>query len=383
MSKKSMVIAGCSIIGVLVLLILIVWLLSAFKKNYLTYEKVEEKMVAAAEKYYKTYPELLPVDEGKYTLQYSALVEGQFIKPLNELLKDGDSCTAEVNVYKNNIGYDYIPKLDCGIVYKTYELYQKIINDHPVTTTGSGLYQSEDGSYYFRGKVTDNYVKLGSTGSGKKKKDILWRILSIDSHGNIQIKSTVSFTDRVVYDSRYNINMSKTTGYNDFEGSMLKDFLIKMNNEELLLTNEEKQKLITQELCTGKRKTTDIINDGSIECNTKSAPMYFGTITPYEYIRASLDTNCAKVSDRSCGNFNYLHNTDSISEWTITGAEDNTYQVYSFNGEIFELSRANISKRVFPTAYISSRNLFKSGSGTKDDPYILIVEKTSSTTKKK
>ena len=83
MSKKTMIIAGCSIIGILVLLILFVWLLTAFKKNYVTYEKLEEKMVVAADKYYKTYPELLPVDEGKYTLQYNALVENNLIKPLN------------------------------------------------------------------------------------------------------------------------------------------------------------------------------------------------------------------------------------------------------------------------------------------------------------
>ena len=227
MSKKSMIIAGCSIIGVLILLILIVWLLTAFKKNYVTYEQAESKMVQAAKDYYKTYPELLPVEEGKYSLQYSALVEGKFIKPLNELLKDGDTCFAEVNVYKNNNSYDYIPKLDCGQAYQTLELTQKILNENPVITEGSGLYKTDGGVHYFRGKVTNNYVTLGTTGSGKKLKKILWRILSIDENGNIQIVSETAFDSRSVYDNRYNIDVHKTQGYNDFQNSVLKEFLIR------------------------------------------------------------------------------------------------------------------------------------------------------------
>ena len=370
MSKKTMIIAGCSIIGILVLLILFVWLLTAFKKNYVTYEKLEEKMVVAADKYYKTYPELLPVDEGKYTLQYNALVENNLIKPLNEMLKNGDSCTAEVNVYKNNVGYDYIPKIDCGTDYKTIELNERIIYDNPITETGSGLYKNEDGSYYFRGKVENNYFALGTTKSGKKTKDLLWRILGIDEKGNIKLLSLTGFKDKTVYDDRYNVETAKTSGYNDYAGSKLKDFLIRMSNEETFLTNEEKQKLISQQLCIGKRKLTDEINDGSIECSELSEEVLYGTITPYEYIRASLDENCKKVSDRSCGNFNFLY-VGGSSSWSITSIPDNSYQSYTLVGDVFEAVKPNLNKKVYPTVYVSSRTLYKAGTGTIDDPYRL------------
>ena len=375
MSKKSMIIAGCSIIGVLILFILIVWILTAFKKNYVTYEKAEEKMVEAAKKYYKTYPELLPVEEGKYSLQYSALVEGKFIKPLNEILKDGDTCFAEVDVYKNNNDYDYIPKLDCGQAYKTLELNQKILEDNPVTDAGSGLYKSDSGVYYFRGKITNNYITLGSTGSGKNQKQILWRILSIDENGNIQIKSLTAFESRIAYDNRYNINVHKNNGYNDYEGSILKDYLIKMSNGTSFLKDEEKAKLVPQQLCIGQRKITDKINDGSIECAQKSEPLYFGTITPYEYVRASLDENCIRPVNRSCGNFNYLYiNSDSTSEWSVTSTSESTDQAYALNGPVFELIRTSTSRKVFPTAYISARTLYKGGTGTKGDPYIIVTK---------
>ena len=375
MSKKGMIIAGCSVIGVLVLLILVVWLLSLFKKNYVTYEQAEQKMVDAAKSYYKTYPELLPVEEGKYTLQYSALVDGKFIKPLNEILKDGDSCTAEVNVYKNGNEYDYIPKLNCGESYQTIELTQKILTDHPVVEEGSGLYQNESGVYYFRGKVTDNYITLGTTGSGKKQKKILWRILSIDENGNIQIRSETAFSDRSVFDNRYNVDIHKTYGYNDFEGSMLKDYLLKKSNGTSFLKAEEKAKLVPQELCIGRRKASDTINDGSIECAVKSEPMYYGTITPYEFIRASLDENCIKPSNKSCGNFNYLYiSSDTSSGWTITATSDNSDQVWAMNGSTLALLRASTSRKVYPTAYISARTLYKSGSGKKSDPYVIITK---------
>lgn len=368
MSKKTIIIAGSSIIGILVLLILFVWLLTTVKKKYVTYEKLEEKMVEAANKYYKTYPEMLPADEGKYTLQYGSLVEGGFIKPLNELLKDGDECTAEVNVYKNNASYDYIPKIDCGANYRTTELSERIIIDNPIVETGSGLYRDENGGYFFRGKVENNYFALGITGSGKKKKDILWRIISIDENGNVKLLSLTGFKERTVYDDRYNVETLKNSGYNDYEGSKLKDFLIRMNNEEALLTNAEKQKLVPMPICVGKRALTDITNDGSIECAEKSSPLYFGTITPYEFIRASLDENCSKVSDRSCGNFNYLYNVE-LSEWTVTSIPDNSYQAYALNGDVFEPAKANLNKKVYPTAYINSRTLYRYGSGTLEDPY--------------
>ena len=372
MSKKSMIIAGSSIVAVLVLLILIVWLLSVFKKSYTTYEKVEEKMVNAANKYYKTYPELLPVNEGKYTLQYSALVEGEFIKPLNELLKDGDSCTAEVNVYKDGDNYDYIPKINCGTNYQTLELFQKIINENPVVTTGSGLYQNEDGSLYFRGKIDNNYVILGRTGTGRRERDIVWRILGIDANGNIQMVSETSFNDKVAFDNRYNIKEGKYTGYNDYIDSVLKDYLVRMNNTEEFLKENEKQKLVKMPICYGKRKTTDTVNDGSIECKEKSDPLYFGTITPYEFIRASLDENCNKVYDKSCGNFNYLYN-NAISKWTVTSTTENTFQSYLLTGASFELTKASSTKAVYPTAYISARVLYRTGTGTLEDPYKIVT----------
>ena len=135
-------------------------------------------------------------------------------------------------------------------------------------------------------------------------------------------------------------------------------------------------------LCVGKRKQTSKKNDGSVECATQTEPLYFGTITPYEYIRASLDENCKKVNDLSCGNFNYLHDSSAI-ELSVTASKTDNYQVYVLNGSIFNLSKANNLKKIYPTAYINSRVLYRTGDGSKTNPYKLFITKTSTTKKRK
>ena len=380
MNKKTVIIAGCSIIGVLIVLIVIVWLLTIFKTHYFTYEEVETKMVDATKAFYKSNPEILPVDDGKTVLPYSTLESNGFIKPLNELLKDGDTCSAEMNVIKSGDDYSYIPKLTCSDKYITRLLYEQILNDHSVITEGSGLYQAEDGTYYFKGKITNNYIALGTTGSGKNKKDILWQIMSIDPEGNIRIRSTERIGDKTEYDNRYNVDRETNTGYNDFEMSLLKDFLIALEKDDEFLTSDERSKLIKTNLCIGKRTQTDTTKDGSTECATKTVEaMMFSSLTPYEYMRASLDENCKSTMDKSCPNFNFLSYEGTLANWTLTGLAENSYQTYVFNGEDFVIYNARSRNYVYPVATVSSYTPYKSGNGTKETPYRLFKEVKKST----
>ena len=221
MNKKTLIIAGGSILGILLLLILVVWLMTVFKGKYLSYEKVEDKIVEATKKYYKEKPELLPVTDGRYTLSYDTLVEGEYIKPLNEMLRDGDNCTAEIYVIKSGSDYTYAPKLDCGDNYTSVELYKQVLAKTDIVDVGSGLYQDEDGNYYFKGKVSNNYVALGHKKVKKETKDILWQIISISSDGTIKIRSTEPTEEKYLYDNRFNKDRNSDSGYNDFEDSVL------------------------------------------------------------------------------------------------------------------------------------------------------------------
>ena len=370
MNKKTLIIAGCSIIGVLVLLLVVVWLMSIFKKNYVTYESVEEKIVGAAKKYYKEKPELLPVNDGKYTLSYNTLVEGQYIKPLNELLKDGDNCNAEIYVIKSGNTYAYVPKLNCGESYTSVELYKQRLAKTDVVETGSGLYKNEDGSYYFRGKVTNNYIVFGQKTVKKKKVDVLWQILSIAPDGTIKIRSTEATNTKTDYDSRFNVEKNSYVGYNDFELGIIHSYLNELAKNEDILTNEQKAKLKATQLCIGMRSEEDTTKDGSTECSVLSSDnMLFGTLTPYEYMRASLDEDCIKTTDKACSNYNFLYDKEAKLQWIITASPINNYQAYEFNGKFFDLSSTKNKKVVYLTANLNEFAFYKSGTGTQSDPY--------------
>ena len=168
MEKKTLFMLCGSVIAFLLILLFGVLLLSIFNPKYYTYEQAEQLIKEATEEYYQLNPAGLPVDDGKYNLSYEALVQAELIKPLNEVLEDGDTCSASITIVKQESIYSYIPILNCGDAYTTRSLVDKILADNQVVTQDSGLYQ-DNGEYYFKGKVSNNYVAFGSY--EKKNKD--------------------------------------------------------------------------------------------------------------------------------------------------------------------------------------------------------------------
>ncbi len=372
-SKKTLIIAGSSIIGFLILVLLIVWIVSLIKPNYVTYEEAEEKILEATKAYYEANPTMLPANDGDYDLQYQALVTGEFIKPLNEILVDGDSCSAKIVVSRYQDSYSYIPYLSCPGSYETKELYKAILDNNEVKTTGTGLYADElNGGYYFRGEVTNNYIQMGVIKGKRSETPILWQVLSIGSDNSIKIRAVDSLESKYTWDDRYNINEGAKEGYNDFEVSRIKDKLMAFGSNETVLSDTMKGKLVAKQLCVGKREEKDMTKDGSVECAVLSEDKYlFSLITPYEYMRISLDENCKYLTSNSCANYNFLSGTQS-SQWTLTGnaSAEETSKVYSFNGNVMASTRANGDKKVHMVTNLNNRVLFKSGTGTKKDPYI-------------
>lgn len=371
MNKKTIIIICSAVLGLFLILILGIWLLTSLKPKYVTYEQVEEKMVKAAEKYYKDKAATLPSANGSYSLNYSLLSSAEYIKPLNELLKDGATCNGSVTVIIKDAEKTFIPYLNCGENYLTKELYKQILNDNPVVTEGKGLYLNDKGEYYFRGKVENNYVVFGSTVEKKENNPILWRIMSI-SNNNVKLKAVEPLKTKTNWDDRYNSNEKKNYGYNDFELSILKEYLTKESNNSTILNPNEMVKLVKTNLCVGKRKITDTSKDGSVECSTLSNDQYyFGTITPYEYMRASLDDECLTAESRSCANLNYLYNLDQTEEWSVITDTDTDYNAYIFGGSIFSLAKAKTRKSIYPIITLNNYTFYKSGTGTANDPYIV------------
>ena len=253
--------------------------------------------------------------------------------------------------------------------YTTKELYKQILYNSPVVTSGSGLYLNNKGEYYFRGKIENNYVAYGSVKDKDKVIDTIWRVISIKDN-MVRLKAVKPLRTKTVWDIRFNTTENKYDGYNDFDLSQFSDYLKDLKEENTILNESENAKLVSNKLCIGSRSAQDTTKDGSSECSKYSQDeYYYGTITPYEYIRASLDPDCKTLSDRACSNFNYMADLGQSDEWTVTASTLSNYQSYVFRGSIFAEEKTSNRNSVYPVITLNKYAFFKSGTGTLEDPY--------------
>ncbi len=367
-STKSMLMIGGGIIGLVLVVLLVVWIISLTKGHYVSYEKLETKMVEASKKYYAANPKLLPSNNQEAVLNYNSLVAEEYIKPLDEMLQDGEKCSAHIVVYNNDSNYQYTPYLNCAGSYETIELYKVILKNNEVVHSGSGLYSDGKGNFFFRGEITNNFIRLGALKEDANKNDNLWVIMGIENDKTIKIRKYRHTIGTYVWDDRYNVTKLDNYGYNTFELSRIKTSLKNMIDIEESLDKAIIDKLVPKKLCVGIRKVSDTSRNGSIECATMSEDSYtFGIMAPYEFMRASLDNNCNSLTSQSCANYNYL--VTPSSEWSLTATDENNYKVYYFNGKNYDLSTASNERALYPTTHLNKRVFYLAGTGTLSDPY--------------
>lgn len=372
MEKKTLFIFGGAILGLLILLLAIVWLLSVLKPHYYDYYEAEEAISNAAKTYMKKNPSELPSSDGRHTIDFETLVEGEYVKPLNKLLRDGDECSATVYVDKSGSSYSYSTKLSCGDNYQTTEFYKQFLKDHPTVTSESGLYADPNGGYYLRGKINNNYVVFGSREVKKEKVRLVWKVISIDEDNNIKLRATFPTTSDTKWDNRYNEQDRSSNGYNDFETSIIKDYLKGLEGTNEILNESHKAKLVAKNVCIGSREKKDPSKDGSVECSVLSKDTYlFSVLTPYEYMRASLDENCNSLTNRSCSNFNFISSIQDEDEWTLIAVPGTNNEAYTFSGKVYSTDRCRGKKSLYLTITLNPYTYYRSGSGTETDPYII------------
>lgn len=359
--KKTLSFIGITIGSIAIVILIIVVLVNLTSKKYYTYEEVEKLLSDATKEYYKNNVDALPSEIGtNISISEIILVNAELIKPLNELLKDGNECSANIIVTKTEDDYTYKAYLNCGDNYNSIELYKVITDEKNIVTEDSGLYNVND-EYIFKGEAKNNYITLS---------DKLWRIMKIDSNNNIALINQ-DILYRYNWDNRYNIDYDDFCGINDFNISRIKDKLKSLYNGIEILNDVDKSYLIERQWCVGKRSVNTTKKDNT-ECSTLSEDsLFFGLITPYEYLNVSLDKNCNKYDDRSCVNYNYLSYLDG-EFWTMVGVSDNSREVFSFNSSSgLQKSRAEFEKKLGIVIYLNSEVMFKSGKGTYSEPYTL------------
>ena len=213
----------------------------------------------------------------------------------------------------------------------TNNLYETLKNK-PITYNNSGLYKI-DNNYYYKGKVTDNYLYYSAR---------LWRIISFNDNGIKLItedtQTSMVWSTENNYKNSYIYNWLNIT---DKEHSGI--FLNSLNNY--------KNYLIKHSWCT------DIVTKDNQTCND-TLNDYVGLISIEEYLKAG-------------GIESYLNNNNYF--WTINASENNVWYIFDKGGINDETNddTGYHSYGVRPSIVLDINTPLYKGDGTKDNPYII------------
>ena len=364
-AKKRMIMFMGIIVGFTILLLIILFIASVAKGHNYSYEDIETILKNAAVSYFKDHPEYLPTTEGGVVEVDSSnlVVEGK-MKDLSEYTKEGVSCTGSVQVEKSGSEYLYSPILNCGEYYLTVSLTSKVVSDN-VVSSGYGLYEMNDGSYVFRGEDVNNYVELDNS---------LWRIVKVTTDGNLVLVNQNGAGYSQPWDDRYNEDRRYESGINEYRASRIKEYLEKVyknpskDDQEDVLSKDDKSKLVSYSLCIGKRTPSSESSDNSLECRTLYENQKLGLLTLSDYMMASIDPNCKNSETRSCKNYNYL--VIDSDWWLVTANSDNDSTAYMVdrNG-VVKADNASNYGLVRPVIRLNSKVMYKSGNGTLEKPF--------------
>ena len=108
--------------------------------------------------------------------------------------------------------------------------------------------------------------------------------------------------------------------------------------------------MVSFNLCTGKRATTETGVEQAVECQEVTKDQKIGLLTAADYMNASIDTKCTSPSNPTCQNYNYL--ITDVSWWLATSSTTSTYHTYIIdaNSGIKE-TNANMYARIRPVSY--------------------------------
>ena len=283
--------------------------------------------------------------------------------------------------------------------------YNKILNN-----LGNGLYtdETEENRYIYKGENPDNYVKLG---------DELYRIIALEEDGTFLLIKNNSLENKEVYDTGYNFTSATSiddTRYTDVSTGYCYERLdmtyygcnIFGNNNTIIdfktnkvkdqingYTLPEKNASINIKLSTWYNTLSDnvknLINEHKFNvgyANTKENQSLKNTVisehkyqwqgyvalaTVSDYVKANSNSSCNtiyKASNNSdCSNTNWMPE----DLWLITPYLSSKTEVYSAEEGKVQHVNASSENYIYPVFYLNSGISF-SGSGTSNDPYILL-----------
>ena len=358
MDKKKLYLVGGFFIVIVIILFGGAFVYNKFfyKRSY---SEIEEIMVSSAKNYLSKNKKNYPKNYNEeFVLSDRDLVAADEMKDISSYLKDETSdCTGKVTVTNINGKYRYTPTLSCGSKYQTIKFIDYIKKVVPIVSNGNGLYNMNDELVY-RGDSVKNYIQFDNH---------TYRIVKFSGDS-----ASIIYTERasnVVWDDRYNAQKKDLVGINDYSVSRIKDTVDNFYQKNI--TSNGKMLVVAHSLNIGKRAINDTDKTLGLEKSAMIENQFIGLLSLGDYLNASLDSNCTTSVSPSCMNYNYLSKF-RLPWWTVTGVNDNTYQVYRVaeQGSSEEVS-ASGKGYIRPVISLSKDALYVSGTGSKADPYVV------------
>lgn len=342
--------------GTVLLLIIIIAIGSCSNKSN-TYESIEEKMVSAAKEYYSTREKSLPkTDGGSVRVSISSLIDAELIDEIIDPNDSSNHCKGYVEVTKVGKDYSYLPFLTCKGNYEPKYLNEKL-KETKLDEYGNGLYEME-GEYVFRGDDVKNYVSFNNQ---------IWRIVKIDSEGDIKLVLAEPLEDTYPWDTAYNTEKESDVGITtDYLHASIRKTLVDYYKTNF--SKDSKAKIVKKDLCVGRYSISNAFSK-DVECAVKEEKEKIGLLVASDVKNASLSEGCKTLGNYECSNYNYLSN-DSFKTWLLTASSDTTYRAFQLYSTIDESTASN-DKRIAPVVYITGKAVTNAGNGTIKKPFII------------
>lgn len=345
------------IVGVFVIIFIILFAYQGCTGRNISHEKIEEKMISGAEKYFEKM-ELLPKDEAGISIVSAAtLIENDYIDPFSKMTNDTD-CDGNVTVQKNGEYYNYMVYLKCGESYETKTLNSEITSN--IVTSGDGLYKVGN-EYVFKGEKVNNYVNFAGR---------IWRIIKITEDGYLKLVDSKKEEETISWDDRYNIDEDANTGINNYEKSRIKSTIDKLYDNKDKFSAESKKIITAHDVCIGKRNENNFAFDTKQECSEVIENQFLSLIDVIDASRASVDENCKNINSPSCINYNYFSQFFG-SSWTTISVTNSSSKVYKTSASSMYANRCDKEGNIYINVYINSNTKYRSGSGEENDPFTL------------
>lgn len=326
------------------------------------YEEMENNFKEKTISFVSNHNNFLPKEINESAkINMRTLISNGYIKQYYAKEDSNVACKGYVSITKKTEKtYKFTPFIQCGKYYETKTLYDFIVKNDEVVTSGDGLYKYDD-VYVYRGENPKNYLTIG---------DKTLRIISFTSDGVIRVIDTTNYKGRLTWDDRYNSAEGDSVGINDFEKSRIKEYLNQIYEEDTeYITSELKDFIIPYDICVAKLPTTSSDFSGNAECQATSQNQYLGLMQLNEYFRASIDGGCKDIDSKECMNYNYFSNVGNSYLVTQNAVLDNTYQFFAISGGVSDYRRTNDMFNPNITFYLDSNSLYKDGDGSKLNPY--------------